>query len=139
MQTAMTLQTTNITLLPFHAFVMANKTAKVTMERDVRYWSAMYREVPATGIVNKAATNMTPDHCASGSGKTSEDNCQHAKSMRNVDSPYQRNITRSNERWDARTDAAMNSSNSVKCAWFRKNSAPKGYKAGLRIFLIAGR
>src|SRR5262245_60368552 len=139
MQTAMTLQSANIALLPFQAFVTANKTAKVTMERDVRYWSAIYKEVPATGIVNNAATNITPDHCASGSGKTSEDNSQHAKSVRNVDRLYQRNRTRSNERWDMRTDAAMSSSKSVKCAWFRKNSAPKGYKAGLSIFLMAGR
>ena len=92
------LQAVQAPLLPFDAFQIANRTAKVTMERDVRYWSAMYRDVPATGIEYNAATKTTPAQRASGSEKHSQHMRQHATSVRNDERAYQRNTLTSNER-----------------------------------------
>src|SRR5262245_25812269 len=99
----------------------------------------MYSAVPATGIVNNDATRATPAHRASGSGNASDTIFQQANSVRNIESTYQMNKARSKGRRETRTEAAISSSNSVRCAWFRKNSAPNGYRDGFRIFLMPGR
>src|SRR5262245_9859022 len=126
MHRARTLHNAQAALRPFNAFRVEKRTAKVTMDREVRYWSAMYSEVPATGIVNNAPTKPTAAQRASGSRKHSPLNRQHASNVRKVESRYQMNIVRSKERCDARTLAAIISSKNVSRAWFRKNSAPKG-------------
>src|SRR5262245_27888839 len=116
MHAAMMVHIAALVILPLNVFEIANRTANVTIDRAVRYWSAMYNAVPATGIVNNAATVPTAAQRASASSKHSTLNCQHACNVKNIEATYQMKTVRSNERCDMRMLAAMSSSNRVKCA-----------------------
>src|SRR5213593_2667867 len=116
MQTASTLQNIHHRFCCFSALQVANRIVKMTIDREVRYWSSIQSAVPATGIVNTAATIVTAAHLAQDSRNNSTLKRQHASSVRKIQPRYQMNTAISNERCERRILPAIVWAKSVKRA-----------------------
>src|ERR1700687_4911186 len=97
--------------------VTANTQAKADRFRGFRYWSTIYRSVPATGNVSNAAIRATPAQRALALGTNRPLNSQHASRKRKIETPCHSSSPASNGRGSTRNEKGRRFGKKRSLAW----------------------